>query len=230
MQSSAPQGGYAPVQASAPQGGGYAPVPVAAPLAQPGFAPMQQQPPVIPPVPPGAGQVSSGKSGGGALKIILIIVLVFVGLGILGVGAVGFGIWRVAHAVRVSSSGDGKGSVTFHTAGGTFSANTAKSFTADELGIDIYPGASATQGGVRMDVPTGSWITGVFLTSDSKDQVVAYYKDKMGSDAAVMDTGDSAVLTLKKGDKEGITITISQKPDQDQGKTKFAIMHTKSKS
>jgi len=57
----------------------------------------------------GAGSVSPivppARSGNSALKIILIVVAVFVALGILGVGAVGYMFWRVAHNVRVSDNG-----------------------------------------------------------------------------------------------------------------------------
>jgi hypothetical protein len=221
------------MQSSAPPAG-YSPVAMAAPTAQPGFAPVQSgfSPPPPPPgmQPMGAAPMPARSGGSSAVKIVLIIIAIIVGMGILGVGAIGFTIWRVAHAVKVSSTSNGNGSVTVHTAGGTFSANSAKTFTADELGVDIYPSSTATQGGMRMDMPSGSWVTGVFLTTDSKDQVVAFYKDKLGSDATSMDTGDSAIVSMKKGEKETITVTVSQKPNEDQGKTKFAIMHTKAKS
>ncbi len=34
-----------------------------------------------------------------------------------------------------------------------------------------------------MSVPTGSVVTAVYVTSDSKDQVLDFYKSKFGSDA-----------------------------------------------
>ena len=43
------------------------------------------------------------KSGSSALKIVLIVLAVFIGLGILGAGAFGYFVWRVAHAVHVSA-------------------------------------------------------------------------------------------------------------------------------
>ncbi len=90
------------------------------------------------------------KSGSSALKVILIIVAMFVGLGILSVIAIMFGIWRVSKVVHVSQNGGG--SVTVSTPGGTFSAGNAK-VTASDLGVDIYPGATQQQGGVRVSTP-----------------------------------------------------------------------------
>lgn len=177
---------------------------------------------VAAPAQPIAAQANSGAS---AVKIILIIVAVVVGLGILGLGAVGFTAWRIAHAFHVSGPG---GQVTMSTPGGTFTANSAENFTPSDLGTDIYPGAQSTRGGMRMDLPTGSMVTGVFLTSDSKDKVLAYYKDKFGSAASVFESSDSAVVSLNKGQQESVVVTITAKPSQDDGKTKVVILHTKS--
>jgi hypothetical protein len=70
-------------------------------------------------------------------------------------------------------------------------------------------------------------VTGVFVTSDSKDQVVTYYKAKFGSGASTMDTADGAILTLPMGDKESVMVTVTGKPSENEGKTKIVILHTK---
>ena len=80
---------------------------------------------------------------------------------------------------------------------------------------------------MRMELPTGSMVTGVFVTSDSKDQVVAFYKTKFGSGASTFDTSDGAILTLPKGQQESVMVTITAKPSQNDGKTKVVIVHTK---
>jgi hypothetical protein len=81
-----------------------------------------------------------------------------------------------------------------------------------------------------MDLPTGSIVSGAFLTSDSKDAVVSFYKSKFGSDASVFDGGDSAVITLNKAPQDSVVVTVSSKPSENDGKTKIMIVHTKSKS
>jgi hypothetical protein len=177
---------------------------------------------VVAPAQPAAPPASSGSS---AVKIVLIIVAIFVGLGIIGAGLFGFAVWRVSRAIHVSGPG---GQVTMSTPGGTFTANESKTYSASELGVDIYPGALSAKGSMRMDLPTGSMVTGIFVTSDSKDQVVSYYKGKFGSEASVFETGEGAVLTLTKNPQESVMVTVTAKPSENEGKTQIAIVHTKS--
>ena len=209
--------------------------PVAAAAAAPAYAPPTYSPVVTsappagyapPPPPPGyPGAVPPPAKSGGALKIILIVVAIVVGLGILGVGAVGFTVWRVAHAIHTSGK---NGEVSIDTPGGTYTANSTEHYSASDLGTDIYPGAQSGKGGARLTLPNGSMVTAVYTTTDSKDQVVNYYKAKLGSEASVYDSANSAMLSLQKGQKESIMVTVSQNEAQDQGKTKIAIVHTKS--
>ncbi len=200
---SAPMPGYTQVNAGSPPGGYPAGGAYAAPAAVPG---------------PQSG-------GGSAVKIILIVLAVIIGLGILGAGAVGFMVWRVAHSIHTHAR---NGDFTINTPGGTMSGGATSTFTAEELGADIYPGAQAEKGGMRMRLPTGSIVSGVFTTADSKDQVVTFYKDKLGSDASVFDGADSAMIT-KKGDHETVMVTISSRASENDGKTKIAIVHTTNK-
>jgi len=175
---------------------------------------------------PAVQQVAPPSSGGSsAVKIILIVLAVFIGLGVIGASIFAFTVWRVSRAIHV----DGNGSnVTVHTPGGAFSTSASKTYTAEELGTDIYPGAQNGHGSMKMDLPTGSMVTGVFETGDSKDQVLEYYKGKLGSGASVMDTPETAIVTLTHGQDESVMVTITQKTSQDNGKTKIAIVHTKS--
>jgi hypothetical protein len=163
------------------------------------------------------------KSGPSALKIILIIVAIVVGLGILGAGAFGFMVWRIAHAVHVTGP---NGQFTMNTPNGTLTANSNETFTSSDLGTDIYPGAQPGKGSMRMTLPTGSVVSAVYVTSDSKDQVVNYYKGKFGSDASTFDTGSSAIITVNKGKQESIMVTISVSPSQYDGKTQIHIVHS----
>lgn len=162
-------------------------------------------------------------SGNNALKIVLIVLAVFIGLGILGAAVGAFFVWRVAHSVHVSGSGD---QVTVHTPGGTISTDTSETYTASELGTDIYPGAVSGKGSVRLKMAGNSVVTAVFLTSDSKDQVLAFYKNKFGSDASIYDSSDETVLTVNKGESESVVVTLSKGSGDNQGKTEIHIVHT----
>lgn len=166
------------------------------------------------------------NSGGSALRIILIIVAVFVGLGLLGAAIFGFTVWRVAHSIHVDGS---NGQVTLNTPGGKITANQSITYSASELGTDVYPGAQGGHGSMKMDLPSGSMVTGVFVSSDSKDQVLSFYKEKLGSGASVYDSANTAMVTLNKGQEESVMVTIAANSSQDDGKTRISIVHTKSR-
>ena len=165
------------------------------------------------------------KFGSSAVKIILVIVAIVVLLGSLVLGAVTYVGYRISRAVHVNSA---NGQVTMSTPGGTFSANSTSTITASDLGTDIYPGAQSAPGGMKMSLPTGSTVTGVYVTSDSKDQVAAFYQSKFGSDASIIETSDSAILSVKKSPEESVMVTITVNSTEDQGKTRIVILHTKS--
>jgi hypothetical protein len=169
---------------------------------------------------PGAAPASSGSS---AVKIILIIVAVIVGLGILGLGAISYVGYRVARAVHVSGP---NGQVSINTPGGTITANPSQTYTASELGTDIYPGAQGTEGGMKMSLPTGSMVMGSFLTSDSKQQVIDFYKAKFGGSAMVIDTADGAMLTQAVSKQESVMVTVTANSSRDKGQTRIVITHT----
>lgn len=189
-------------------------------IVTPPAAPYMPPPPMAQPVPGGPG-----SGGSSALKVILIVVGIIVALGILGVSIFAFTVWRVARAVHVEGNGD---KVTLRTPGGTFSANNSTTYSASDLGIDLYPGAAGQHGGSKIETPNGSVMTGVFLTSDSKDQVVSFYKSKMGSEASVYDTSNGALLTVNKGNHESVMVTINADPSQHEGKTQISIVHSRS--
>jgi hypothetical protein len=159
---------------------------------------------------------------------VLIIIAVLVGLGIVGVGAVGFIVLHLApHAVHMTPNAE---QVTVSTPGGAITAGSATSFTTDDLGTEIYPGAQSTTGGMRMSLPTGLVVSAVYLTPDSKEQVVSFYKSKLGSEASVYDGASNATISLRKKSRESIVIGIVSRPTENNGKTKISIVHTAYKS
>jgi hypothetical protein len=171
-----------------------------------------------PPAPP------MKKGGSGALKIILIILGVFVFLVVLVVAVIGYGVYKVRQAVHVDKA---TGAISSSIPGLAMSSEEGMKFTSSELGTDIYPGAEvAKTGNMRMKIGNSSVVSATFLTTDSKDKVVGFYKDKLGSDATSMDFGGNAMLSAKKGDQESITITVSQEANQAGGKTQIHIQHT----
>jgi hypothetical protein len=162
------------------------------------------------------------KSGGGALKIILIVVGIIFTLGILGLGVIGFIGYRIAKSTHI----DANGRVTMNTPMGTVTTTPVDNLSAAELGVEIYPGALSTHGSMRMEMPNGSGVTGAFLTSDSPAQVLAFYKDKLGSAATVRSLFGNTTLRLKINRMEFVEVRIRTFSNLDKGKTRILISHT----
>ena len=162
------------------------------------------------------------KSGSSAVKIILIIVGIIVLLGILGLGAIAYVGYRVSRAVHINSA---DGQMTLQTPEGKVNLNASQTYSASDLGTDPYPGAQSTPGGMKMDLPTGSMVMGSFITSDSKEQVVEFYKARFGA-SGVLDTPDGAILTLNKSKQESVMVTVTANSKRDSGKTRITITHT----
>ena len=162
-------------------------------------------------------------SGSSPLKILRIAIAVFVVLAILGGGILGVAVWRISRPIHMARSGD---QVTMSTPAGTITADRSQTFSESDLGIDIYPGALPGRGSMRMSLSSSSAISAVYVTPDSKNDVVHFYKGKFGSTASVIDTANGTVLTLNKGQRESVVVTVTAKPSQYDGWTQIAILHT----
>ena len=161
------------------------------------------------------------QKGSSALKIILIIVGIFVVIGVIVVGVVGYGIYRVAHTIKKDAT---TGQISLNTPGGAFSANTSNTITESDLGIAIYPGAAQAKGGLRMNIAGKSMVSANFLTADSKDQVIAFYKDKVGPTAQSIMTDNGAQFVAAASNGDTVTVSISQIAGMNDGKTQITII------
>ena len=186
-----------------------------------GSAPAGQVP--VGQVPAGMAPAAAAPSTG-ALKLVLIIVGVIVGLGLLSAVAVMFGIWRISRSVHVDPSGG----VTISTPAGRISTGhtSAAHLSETEVGAPIYPGAIAEEGGFKVGAESGSMATYVFKTSDSVPQVLAFYRDKFGPKTSVIETPQGGIITAAKNDNEGVMVTVGRNENED--KTSIAITHATS--
>lgn len=178
------------------------------------------QPGSFQPVPPPVG-APPPKSGSSAVKIILIIVGIFVGLGIIAAGVVGYGIYRVAKSVHKDANGE----IVVNTPKGSITANSNENFTASDLGIAIYPGATQAKGGLRMTIAGKSMVTANFLTPDSPDKVMTFYKDQVGPNAQIMSSGAGGMITMQNG-SNSVTVTVTQSANENNGETQITIVNT----
>ena len=144
--------------------------------------------------------------GGGALKIILIVVAVIIAIGILGIGTLTVVIHRIAHNSRVRNR---DGNVQVETPFGSVQSTNNADEAVRNLGIDAYPGArvlhgnSATIGGMHT-------VTAQFESDDSADKVAAFYSSKLPD--AKVNTKDQNHYTIVSTDKKNI-VTINIAPE-----------------
>ena len=163
----------------------------------------------------GGANAATPKSGN-ALKIILIIGAVIVGLGILGVGAASFVAWRIASRTHVRNR---NGNVRVETPFGTVQSSTDPDEAARDLGIEPYPGAEVIKGTTsNMTVGTMHTAAADLETSDPPSNVADFYKSKFPGANVTSSNGDhySIVSTDKKN-----MLSISIEPRN--GKTRIHI-------
>jgi len=155
------------------------------------------------------------SAGGGALKVVLIVGAVIVGIGILAIVSVVFIGYRFAKSAHVSQEGE---RVKVETPIGTFSANDTDQALKD-LGAEVYPGAEAQKKGTAT-ATFGSLhtVAANFQTSDPLDKVCDFYKSKYPS-ATVTTAQQNHCSIVSAGQNNSITINI----EADGGVTRISI-------
>ena len=172
------------------------------------------------PITPGP---APSKGGSSALKIILIIVGVIVLTGVLGMVTCGIVLHRAIKSAHVNQKGD---NVKVETPFGNMETSTDPDKTAEELGVEIYPGAQVQKAGTA-SVTFGSLhtVTAHFESSDSVDKICDFYKQKFPS--AQVASSDPTHCSIISGDK-GNSTTITVQPSGDG--SRFTIVTLTKKS
>ena len=157
------------------------------------------------------------SSGNTVLKIVLIVIGVFVVCGVIVAGVIGIGVYKVSKTMHKNADGG----VSFSTPGGTITTGSSANITAADLGTAIYPGATSGQGSMNMKTPKGSMVTAVYTSPDSSDKIVAFYKERLGDQASVVQSSNGTVLSA--GDKEKDSVMVTVTPEGNV--SKIVIMH-----
>ncbi|HEV2275031.1 MAG TPA: zinc ribbon domain-containing protein [Acidobacteriaceae bacterium] len=165
----------------------------------------------------------ASQEAGSAVKIVLIVVGVFVGLAMLSAILFAFGVWRVSRSMHMKHAGGG---VILSTPGGSITTGPGSTVSDADLGVPVYPGASRRDGGMEIHSANGSMTTSVYTTTDPPGKVLDFYKNKLGANASVIETGHGGILTAGERNQESWMITVDADAS-DGGKTKIAIMHGK---
>lgn len=202
-----------------------APVPDAAapitpgPLAQPPVAPMAPTPmaaePRLAPVAPAAAAPSKGSP---VLKIVLIVVAVLIFFGVLSAGACVYFVYRAKQRVSQLEK-QVQSSLPVSTDSTQVPASPDQTASVVDMAIPPYPGATVLGERSQLMGVAGFKVQ-QYVTTDSVDNVLAFYRDKLGPKAMVTQSGNQASLHVVRSNAVvNIAITV----DKASGKTKITI-------
>jgi len=76
-----------------------------------------------------------------------------------------------------------------------------------------------------MTIAGKTMVTASFLTPDSPDKVIAFYKDKAGPNAQTMTTGAGGMITMQNG-ANSVTVTVNQSASENNGETQITIVNS----
>jgi zinc-ribbon domain len=168
------------------------------------------------PVSAGIPAPAAPAQGSGALKVILIVLAVVIGLGILGVGVTAFFIHRAVSRFHMENR---DGNVHVDTPFGTVDSTQDPAEASRNVGVDLYPGATvAKNGSANMTIGSMHTATVELDSSDAPSAVNDFYKSKLPNATVMSGQGDH--YSIMSGDKNNMT-TISIEPRD--GKTRIHI-------
>lgn len=167
-------------------------------------APTATSRPIAPGPPPSTGSSS-------ALKVVLMIVGVIVFIGVLGMVTCGIIVHRAIKSAKVSQKGD---NVKVEIPFGSVETTNDPEKVADQLGVDIYPGAQVQKNGTA-SVSFGSLhtVTASFESGDSVDKVCDFYRSKFPG--ANVSSSDQNRCSIISGTPPGNSTTITAEPNGD---------------
>jgi hypothetical protein len=157
-----------------------------------------------------------------ATKIILIVVGVFVALGIIAVCVIGAGVWYIAK----SAHKDANGQISMNLPFGSIHTLAPDQVKESDFGVPFYPGSRCLTG-TRTDTTSFTQLTATFLTEDSSDKVIAFYKDKAGPGAhtTTLPFGGTQV-TIPAQAGASIGVLIMQSKSTTAGETRIQIVRS----
>jgi len=147
------------------------------------------------------------KGGSSAVKIILIIVAVIIGLGIIGIGTVSYIGYRIAKSAHVDQK---TGKVKIETGVLNMETTSDPDEAAKSIGIDLYPGAQLQKNGsASMSIAGMHTTTAVLQSDDPPEKVAAFYKEKLPN--TTYSTNQGGRYSMMAGDKNDMT-TVNIEP------------------
>ena len=151
-------------------------------------------------------------TSGNALKLILIIVAIVVGLGIVSVVGLTFFGLRMARSLKVETNGEHSRVVTPF---GTVESSADAIAALKSQGVDVDPGARQLPGAASVNLGPMKTVTASFETPDPPAAVAAWYRARFPR--SQISVSDQNQQTLVFGNNQGmITIVIAPQGNKTQ--------------
>jgi hypothetical protein len=181
------------------------------------------------PAGPQAPATAPAKKASPVVKIIVVVVAFFAFITVASIGTCVYIGYRAKRAVeRTVRMDEGGKSIKIQTPEGEVELGKHPTKEGETIaGIPIYPGAKALEGGGQFSFGDKLQIGGQeYETADPVDQVVEFYKDKLGSQMTVEESAGHYRMSVQRGEagQAGI-VTIDVSADEESGKTKISIAH-----
>jgi hypothetical protein len=153
-----------------------------------------------------------------------VVVAVLIFLSLLGVGGCVYFIYRAKQRVNALKN---EVQITLPASAGTPEVRSEpeaqkpnpETTPATNLEVPIYPGATPAPGAGEISLGAAFKVQ-QYMTDDSVDKVVSFYKDKMGPPALVQQSGGKALVQVTGSNG---MVSVSVVHDDASGKTKFTI-------
>ncbi|MBI1983870.1 MAG: hypothetical protein HYS61_06700 [Acidobacteria bacterium] len=161
------------------------------------------------------------------VKIVLIVVSIFAVITVASIGAcvyIGYRAkQRLEQTIKVDEAGK---SITLKTPQGDIRLGESLGGEGRSIGgIPPYPGSTPVNQGAEFSVGGKGLISGQeYVTSDSVEEVVAFYKEKLGPKASVMEYEGKFQLTHAEDEGGGISV-VHVSSDEETGDTKILVSY-----
>ncbi len=162
------------------------------------------------------------RADGGALKVLLIIIAVVVGVVVISVAISGYVGYRAMRNAKIITTPSG---TKITSSLGKVETTHDLSKFAQESGVEIYPGATLVDEGANVTAGNVNTVAGNLETSDPPDKVAGFYRSKY-PDATVHD--ENGMHSIVSNGENG-TVTISIEPSAE-GKTHIHIARVRRKT
>jgi hypothetical protein len=165
-------------------------------------------------------QPAKASGGGGAMKVVLIVVGVFVLIGCVSLAGLIFAVHRVKNKLRngVHITQNGDNSVVDTPFGRASTSTGDARAVARQIGVELYPGATAGESSTSQFGKMSS-STIKLTTTDSVAQVAKFYQSRYPHAMVSQENADK--FTLVGTDKDG-TLTVTAESTGDGTRIEIA--------